>query len=78
VVHTAPEIVSMMRAVAPAVLRGTLDDLSWSLLNATLSEVAQPVLARAAQLAARQEATLIPVHQRLLAAVNTAIAGRLG
>jgi hypothetical protein len=76
------QLLALSRACAatetPAVLRATLDDLSWSLLDATLSEVAQPVLARTAQLAARHKATLTPEHQRLLAAVNGAIAGRLG
>jgi len=37
--------------------------------------VARPVLARAAQLAARHQATLSPEHQRLLAVLNRAIAG---
>jgi hypothetical protein len=55
---------------SPAALRAALDDLSWSLLDATLSEVARPVLARAAQLAARHQAALTPEHQRLLAALN--------
>ena len=60
---------------SPAPVRAALDDLSWSLLDATLSEVARPVLARAAQLAARHQATLSPEHQRLLAVLNRAIAG---
>jgi hypothetical protein len=76
------QLLALSRACAatetPAVLRATLDDLSWPLLDATLSEVAQPVLARTAQLAARHKATLTPGHQRLPAAVNGAIAGRLG
>jgi len=67
-------LLALTRACAatesPAVLRAALDDLSWSLLDATLSEVARPVLARAAQLAARHQAALTPEHQRLLAALN--------
>jgi nucleoside-diphosphate-sugar epimerase len=78
-----PELDEQLRALsracaateAPDVLRAGLDDLSWSLLDATLTEVAQPVLARAAQLAARHQATLTAEHQRLLAALNGAIAG---
>jgi hypothetical protein len=62
----------------PAVLRTALDDLSWSLLDATLTAVARPVLARAAQLAGRHQPALTPEHQRLLAALNGAIAGGLG
>jgi len=58
------QLLALSRACAatetPTVLRATLDDLSWPLLDATLSEVAQPVLARTAQLAARHKATLTP------------------
>jgi hypothetical protein len=53
----------------PAVLRPALDQLSWSLLDATLSAVDQPVLARAAQLTVKHQETLIPEHQRMLAAI---------
>jgi len=55
---------------APTAARAALDGLSWSLLDATLSEVARPVLARAAQLAARHQTTLSPEHQRLLTALE--------
>ncbi len=53
----------------PRVLRPALDQLSWALLDATLSAVDQPVLARAAELTARHQGTLIPEHQRMLAAI---------
>lgn len=67
-----PELDEQLRALfracaateAPDVLRPALDDLSWSLLDATLTEVAQPVLARTAQLATRHQATLTAEHQR--------------
>lgn len=53
----------------PAVLRPALDQLSWALLDATLSAVDQPVLARAAQLTVKHQGTLIPEHRRMLAAI---------
>jgi hypothetical protein len=53
----------------PAVLRPALDELSWALLDATLSAVDQPVLARAAQLTIKHQGTLIPEHRRMLAAI---------
>ena len=53
----------------PAVLRPALDQLSWTLLDATLGAVAQPVLARAAQLTAKHQGGLIPEHQRMLTAI---------
>jgi nucleoside-diphosphate-sugar epimerase len=56
----------------PAVLRSALDQLSWALLDATLSAVDQPVLARAAQLTVKHQGTLIPEHQRMLAAIMRA------
>ena len=53
-------------------LRSALDQLSWALLDATLSAVGQPVLARAAQLTVKQQGTLIPEHQQMLAAIMRA------
>ena len=53
----------------PAELRPVLDELSWTLLDATLRAVDQPVLARAAQLTVKHQGTLIPEHQRMLAAI---------
>jgi hypothetical protein len=50
-------------------LRVVLDELSWTLLDATLSAVDKPVLARAAQLTVKHQGTLIPEHQRMLAAI---------
>jgi len=57
------------RTEDPAVLRPALDQLSWALLDATLSAVNQPVLARAAQLTVKHQCALIPEHQRMLAAI---------
>ena len=55
-----------------AVLRPALDQVSWALLDATLSAVDQPVLARAAQLTVKHQGVLIPEHQRMLAAIMRA------
>ena len=57
------------RTEDPAVLRPALDQVSWALLDATLSAVDQPVLARAAQLTVKHQGALIPEHQRMLAAI---------
>jgi hypothetical protein len=54
------------------VLRPALDQLSWALLDAALDAVDQPVLARAAQLTVKHQGTLIPEHQRMLAAIMRA------
>lgn len=57
------------RTQEAAVLRPALDQVSWALLDATLSAVDQPVLARAAQLTVKHQGVLIPEHQRMLAAI---------
>lgn len=53
----------------PAVLRSALDQMSWALLDATLSAVNTRVLTRAAQLTLKHQGSLIPEHQRMLAAI---------
>lgn len=53
----------------PDVLRAALDQLSWTLLDATLGAVDKRVLARAAQLTAKHQGGLIPEHQRMLATI---------
>lgn len=53
----------------PDVLRAALDQLSWTLLDATLGAVDKQVLARAAQLTAKHQGGLIPEHQRMLATI---------
>jgi nucleoside-diphosphate-sugar epimerase len=75
-IAAGPEPDERLRALAASCatgsagqVRGTLDELSWSLLDATLSEVARPVLARAAQLAGPHRAGLSPEHQRMLASI---------
>ena len=51
-------------------VRAALDDLSWSLFDATLSAVPRQVLTRAARLTSRHRGSLDAVHERMLAAIN--------
>jgi hypothetical protein len=50
----------------PVVLRGALDELSWSLLNATLRAAPAAAVARSATLAKAHWDTLNPSHRRVL------------
>jgi nucleoside-diphosphate-sugar epimerase len=54
----------------PHVLRGALDELSWSLLDVTLRVAPTRALARSAALADPHRAGLSREHQRLLAAIR--------
>jgi nucleoside-diphosphate-sugar epimerase len=54
----------------PAVLRESLSDLSWPLLDAALAVAAPRALRRAACLTGRHAATMPPVHQRMLTAIR--------
>jgi Polysaccharide biosynthesis protein len=58
------------RTQEPAPVRAALDELSWSLLGATLQAVPREVLARTLRLAAPHRAALNTVHQRMLAAIE--------
>ena len=51
-------------------VRAALDDLSWSLFDATMSAVPRKVLTRAARLTARRRGSLDAVHERMLAAIE--------
>ena len=54
----------------PDVIRGALDELSWSLLDVTLQAAPTQVLARSAAFADPHRHGLSPEHQRLLAAIR--------
>jgi nucleoside-diphosphate-sugar epimerase len=54
----------------PAAVRAALDELSWSLLDATLAAVPHQVLARAVRLTDPHRSTLNAVHRRMLAAIE--------
>jgi nucleoside-diphosphate-sugar epimerase len=51
-------------------VRAALDDLSWSLFDATLSAVPRQVLTRAAQLSTPHRASLNAVNERMLATIE--------
>ena len=58
------------RTREPGAVRAALDDLSWSLLDATLEVVPREVLARAARLTAPHRIGLNAEHQRMLTAIE--------
>jgi nucleoside-diphosphate-sugar epimerase len=58
------------RTEEPGPVRAVLDELSWSLFDATLSGVPHQVLTRAAQLAAPHRGSLNAVHERMLATIE--------
>jgi hypothetical protein len=64
------------RTQEAAVIRAALDDLSWTLLDATLRAVPQQTLARVARLTAPHRSGLSAVHQRMLAAIERCAAVR--
>jgi nucleoside-diphosphate-sugar epimerase len=58
------------RTEEPGPVRAALDELSWSLFDATLSAVPHQVLTRAAQLSTPHRGSLNAVHERMLAAIE--------
>jgi nucleoside-diphosphate-sugar epimerase len=58
------------RTQDPAPIRAALDELSWSLLDATLQAAAHHTLVRAAQLTAPHRSSLNADHRRMLAAIE--------
>jgi nucleoside-diphosphate-sugar epimerase len=58
------------RTEEPGPVRAALDELSWSLFDATLSAVPHQVLIRAAQLSTPHRGSLSAVHERMLAAID--------
>jgi nucleoside-diphosphate-sugar epimerase len=58
------------RTQDPREIKAALDDLSWSLLDATLSAAPQTVLDRSARLVGRHEETMTPVHRRVTEAIK--------
>jgi hypothetical protein len=63
------------RTQDPQVVRQALDDLSWSLLDATLGVAARPALTRSASLIFQHEHALTPVHRRVMEAIKANAAG---
>jgi len=54
----------------PDAARAALQELSWSVLDATLAAVPPPLLNKIARITERHTATLIPDHQRILDAIK--------
>jgi nucleoside-diphosphate-sugar epimerase len=70
-----PKLLTALEAVCertqePQAVRQALDELSWSLLDATLDAAAQPALARSAALICQHEHALTPVHRRVVEAIR--------
>lgn len=59
------------RTTSDAAARQALDDLSWSLLDATLAAADQGAVARCATLVRRHENAMSPVHHRITQAIRT-------
>ncbi len=55
----------------PAEVRSSLDDLSWSLLNATLRAADRTTLNRSARLICQHEKAMTPVHRRATEAIKS-------
>lgn len=59
------------RTQDPAEVRTALDELSWSLLDATLGAANQTALHRSARLICQHEHALTPVHRRITEAIKS-------
>ncbi len=71
-----PKLLAALEAVCertqePQAVRQALDELSWSLLNATLAAAARPALIRSAALICQHEQALTPVHRRVMDAIRS-------
>jgi nucleoside-diphosphate-sugar epimerase len=71
----APKLLAALEEICdrtqdPAVVRAALNDLSWSLLDATLRAAPRRALSRAAGLARRPGESLCPDHLRVLEAIQ--------
>lgn len=72
----APKLLAALETVCertqdPDAVRNALDDLSWSLLDATLGAASGPALARSAALICQHEHALTPVHRRVMEAIRS-------
>ena len=70
-----PKLLTALEAVCERTesqlqVKAALDELSWSLLDATLSVAPQAVLDRSAKLVCRHEETMTPVHRRVTEAIK--------
>ena len=72
----APKMLAALEAMCertqdPVAVRYALDDLSWSLLDATLGAASETALARSAALICQHEHALSPVHRRVMEAIRS-------
>ena len=58
------------RTQDPAEVRTSLDDLSWSLLDAALAAASRTALDRSAKLICQHEETMTPVHRRITESIR--------
>jgi nucleoside-diphosphate-sugar epimerase len=70
----APKLLSVLEGVCertqdPDAVRHALDDLSWSMLDATLAAADRRAIARTVSLITQHRHTLSPVHRRVMQAV---------
>ena len=75
-----PKLLAALEAVCertqdPDVVRYALDELTWSLLDATLGAASPPALARSAALVSRHEHALSPAHRRVMEAIRSSAPG---
>lgn len=71
----APKLLAALETVCerteePDAVRHALDELCWSILDATLCAAAQPALDRSAKLVCQHEHALTPVHRRVMDAIK--------
>ena len=59
------------RTEDPVAVRGALDELSWSLLDATLAGASPTALNRSAKLICQHEERMTPVHRRVTEAIKS-------
>jgi Polysaccharide biosynthesis protein len=67
--HVLDEVCGQTRD--PAEVRSALDDLSWSLLNATLDAADRTTLNRSAKLICQHEERMTPAHRRVTEAIKS-------
>lgn len=74
--QVAPKLLAALEAVCertedPDAVRHALDDLSWSVLDATLGAAARPALTRSSKLVVQHEHAMTPVHRRVTEAIKS-------
>jgi hypothetical protein len=73
--QVAPKLLTALETVCERTedadtVRHAIDDLSWSVLDATLGAAARPALTRSAKLVVQHEHAMTPVHRRVMEAIK--------